>query len=61
MPLSADAGRGGAGRANELISAFTSKYGLKDRAVWHDEQVCRYLDIHDGIRRTYFHRPFALA
>jgi hypothetical protein len=53
VPLSSDPGRGGVDRASELIGSFAPKIGLRGWAVWHEEQVCRYLDIHDGIRRTY--------
>jgi hypothetical protein len=53
VTLSPDPGRGGIDRINDLIQRFQNKIGLKAWAVWHQEQICRYLDIHDGVRRTY--------
>lgn len=53
--LSPDPGRGGIDTANDLIDEINTKndLGLKGWAVWHHDQICRYLDVHDSIRRTY--------
>jgi hypothetical protein len=53
VPLSADPQRGGIDAAGALIEAFREELGLKGWAVWPHDQLCRYLDVHDGVRRTY--------
>ncbi len=53
--LSPDPGRGGIDLINDLIRRFNAnfKLGLKGWTIWHHDQICRYLDLYDGIRRTY--------
>ena len=53
VPLSADPGRGGIDSADALINSKYAELGLKGWAVWPHDQLCRYLDHHDGVRRTY--------
>ncbi|MEV4274033.1 NACHT domain-containing protein [Micromonospora aurantiaca (nom. illeg.)] len=53
VTLSPDPGRGGIDRINELIRGYQGKIGLKGWAVWHRDQICAYLAVHDGVRRTY--------
>ncbi|MFJ5989286.1 NACHT domain-containing protein [Lentzea sp. NPDC092896] len=53
--LSPDPGRGGIDKVDQLIRHYVTTKGLelKDWAVWHHDQICRFLDVHDGVRRTY--------
>ena len=46
---------GGIDRVKNFIRDQAALLGipLKGFDVWHYDEVCRYLDIHDGIRRTY--------
>ncbi|MDG4795454.1 hypothetical protein [Micromonospora sp. WMMD1082] len=53
VTLSPDPGRGGIDRIDELIRSYRGKIGLKGWAVWHRDQICTYLAVHDGVRRTY--------
>ncbi|MEV5535199.1 hypothetical protein [Streptomyces prunicolor] len=38
---------------NQFVSTYAARLELKDWAVWHYDQLCRYLDRYDSIRRTY--------
>ncbi len=53
--LSPDPGRGGIDKIEDLIRHYVTNEGLQLQgwAVWHHDQICRLLDIHDGVRRTY--------
>lgn len=53
--LSPDPGRGGIDKVDELIRYYVNQKDLqlKGWAVWHHDQICRFLDVHDGVRRTY--------
>lgn len=53
--LSSDPGRGGIDTFDELMRNVNvaNKLGLKGWAVWHQDQMCRFLDVHDSVRRTY--------
>ena len=53
VALSPDPQRGGIDRADALIKSYKKELGLQGWAVRHQDQVCRYLDHHDGVRRTY--------
>lgn len=53
VTLSPDPQRGGIDQVGKLIESFNDKLGLLGWAVWHQDQICRYLDDHDGVRRTY--------
>jgi hypothetical protein len=46
---------GGIAQIDRFISAFAERLHLKSWAVWHYDQLCRYLEQHDSIRRTYAH------
>ncbi|KOV87574.1 NACHT domain-containing NTPase [Nocardia sp. NRRL S-836] len=53
--LSPDPGRGGIDKVDELIRHYVTEKGLQLEgwAVWHHDRICRLLDVHDGVRRTY--------
>jgi hypothetical protein len=51
--LSAVPGSGGVDRAEALIASYADRLGLKGWRVWHHDQLCRLLDLHPAIRRTY--------
>jgi hypothetical protein len=51
--LSAVPGSGGVDRAEALIASYADRLGLKGWRVWHHDQLCRLLDLHPEIRRTY--------
>ena len=53
--LSAVPESGGIAQVDGLIATYADRLQLKGWAVWHYDQLCRYLDQHDGIRRTYAH------
>ncbi|MFJ9899778.1 hypothetical protein ACIQPR_41235 [Streptomyces sp. NPDC091280] len=44
---------GGIDQSNQFVSTHAARLGLKNWAVWHYDQLCRYLDRYDSIRRTY--------
>lgn len=44
---------GGIDQIKQFVSAYVARLGVKDWAVWHYDQLCRYLDRYDSIRRTY--------
>lgn len=45
---------GGIDRVDELISSYVGKgLPLRDWAVWHHDQICSFLDVHDGVRRAF--------
>lgn len=44
---------GGVDRVNALIAGRASRLGLKGWQVWHHDQLCRLLDLHPEVRRTY--------
>ncbi|MFD1044265.1 NACHT domain-containing protein [Kibdelosporangium lantanae] len=53
--LSPDPGRGGIDKVDQLINYYVTEKNLALRgwAVWHHDRICRLLDVHDGVRRTY--------
>ncbi|MFE2157036.1 NACHT domain-containing protein [Streptomyces lydicus] len=57
VPLSPVPGTGGIARVDRLISSYANnpKLDLKGWAVWHGDEICRFLDIHDGVRRAFAH------
>ncbi|MFI9604767.1 helix-turn-helix domain-containing protein [Streptomyces sp. NPDC052043] len=44
---------GGITRMDKLIRSYAQKVGLKGWAVWHHDEMCRLLDVHDSVRRSY--------
>lgn len=44
---------GGIDAADSLISEYAETLGLEGWDVWHHDKICRLLDAHDGVRRTY--------
>ncbi len=41
---------------DRLIASYRSqRWDLKGWAVWHAEEICRLLDCHDAVRRSYAH------
>lgn len=40
-------------RLQELIASYRKKLGLKDFDVWDYDKICRFLDSHEDIRRSY--------
>ncbi|MFE5159988.1 NACHT domain-containing protein [Streptomyces sp. NPDC056697] len=44
---------GGIARIDRLIASYAAQLDLRGWGVWHFDEICRYLDIHDGVRRTY--------
>nr|WP_168723203.1 AAA family ATPase [Streptomyces sp. SAT1] len=57
VPLSPVPETGGIARVNRLISTYAEnpKISLKGWAVWHGDEICRFLDIHEGVRRAFAH------
>jgi hypothetical protein len=53
VALSAVPGEGGIDRVDALIERYADRLGLKGWQVWHYEQLCRLLDQHPQVRRTY--------
>ncbi|MFE2561931.1 hypothetical protein ACFXGT_39195 [Streptomyces sp. NPDC059352] len=46
-------GSGGIAQIEQFVSMYAARLGLKGWAVWHYDQLCRYLDRYDSVRRTY--------
>jgi hypothetical protein len=46
-------GSGGFDQIKQFVSTYAARLGLKDWAIWHYDQLCRYLDRYDSVRRTY--------
>ncbi|WP_037568331.1 hypothetical protein [Phaeacidiphilus oryzae] len=46
---------GGIDRLNNAITEYADDLGLQGWAVWHRDEICRLLDIHSQVRRTYAH------
>jgi len=44
---------GGKDKVRRELRKWANKHGLKGWAVWDFDQLCTYLDVHEGIRRTY--------
>ncbi|MFE2068802.1 hypothetical protein ACFXDH_41605 [Streptomyces sp. NPDC059467] len=44
---------GGIAQIEQFLSTYAARLGLKGWAVWHYDQLCRYLDRYPSIRRTY--------
>jgi len=44
---------GGKDRVRTELEGWAKKNGLRGWSVWDFDQLCTYLDIHDGIRRTF--------
>ncbi|MFE2009443.1 NACHT domain-containing protein [Streptomyces sp. NPDC059491] len=57
VPLSPIPETGGIARVDRLISSYAQnpRVTLKGWAVWHGDEICRFLDIHDGVRRAFAH------
>ncbi|MGW6304008.1 NACHT domain-containing protein [Streptomyces niveus] len=57
VPLSPVPETGGIARVDRLISSYSenSKVTLKGWSVWHGDEICRFLDIHEGVRRAFAH------
>jgi hypothetical protein len=53
VALSAVPGEGGIDRVNALIERYADRLALKGWQVWHYDQLCRLLDQHPQVRRTY--------
>jgi hypothetical protein len=53
MILAPVPGSGGIAQIGQFVSAYAARLGLKGWAVWHHDQLCRYLDRYESIRRTY--------
>ncbi len=51
--LSAVPGSGGVDRVHALIQGYAGRVGLKEWQLWHHDTLCRLLDLHPEIRRTY--------
>ncbi|WP_261570538.1 nSTAND1 domain-containing NTPase [Frankia gtarii] len=51
--LSPAAGTGGADKVNDIVQRYAVQLGVKGWWIWHYDTLCRLLDIHDGVRRTY--------
>ncbi|TQM80000.1 hypothetical protein FHX81_2321 [Saccharothrix saharensis] len=51
--LSAVPGSGGIDKVKETLRSVASSMGLHDWALWHHDQICRFLDGHADIRRAY--------
>jgi hypothetical protein len=59
VALSGVAGTGGTDKVNELIGSYAQRLGLQDWEVWGFDKICRLLDNHEQIRRTF--RPLIVA
>ncbi|MEV7872660.1 hypothetical protein AB0P17_42655 [Streptomyces sp. NPDC088124] len=57
VPLSPVPETGGIARVDRLVSSYAnkSKVALKGWALWHGDEICRFLDIHEGVRRAFAH------
>jgi len=44
---------GGKDKVRRELGNWANKHGLKGWAVWDFDQLCTYLDVHEGIRRTF--------
>ncbi|MCX4975086.1 NACHT domain-containing NTPase [Streptomyces sp. NBC_00620] len=53
VSLSATPGTGGIDRVTKEMETQCAKLGIKGWAVWHAENICRFLEKHDGIRTSY--------
>jgi hypothetical protein len=55
VTLSPVPGSGGIDRVNREIQRYVDKKNLPLRGweVWHHDKICRLLEVHDGVRRTY--------
>ncbi|MFG2825180.1 NACHT domain-containing protein [Kitasatospora sp. NPDC048365] len=53
--LTAAPGAGGIDRMERFIAHESARLGiaLKGWAVWHRDEICRFLDMHPGVRRSY--------
>ncbi|MFJ7071258.1 NACHT domain-containing protein [Streptomyces sp. NPDC098781] len=57
VPLSPVPETGGIARVDRLITSYSEnpKVALKGWTVWHGDEICRFLDIHEGVRRAFAH------
>jgi hypothetical protein len=48
---------GGIARIDRLIASYVNKsrIPLKGWALWHGDEICRFLDIYEGVRRAFAH------
>ncbi len=53
VSLSATPGTGGIDRVTREMQQQCAKLGIRGWAVWHSENICRFLEKHDGIRTSY--------
>ncbi|MEW2320960.1 hypothetical protein AB0926_07440 [Streptomyces griseoincarnatus] len=53
VSLSAVPGTGGFDRVQEVMQEECSKLKVEDWIIWHSENLNRFLEVHDGIRRSY--------
>ncbi|TKT01605.1 NACHT domain-containing protein [Streptomyces lasalocidi] len=53
VSLSAVPGSGGFDRVHEVMQEECRRLAVEDWIVWHSENLHRFLEIHDGIRRSY--------
>ncbi|MBC3948259.1 NACHT domain-containing protein [Pseudomonas folii] len=44
---------GGKDKVNALLESYKKKIGIKDFRVWDRDQICSYLDLYEGIRKSY--------
>lgn len=53
VSLSAVPGTGGFDRVQEVMQEECSSLEVEDWLIWHSENLNRFLEVHDGIRRSY--------
>ncbi|MFD4691254.1 NACHT domain-containing protein [Streptomyces sp. NPDC058463] len=53
VSLSATPGTGGIDRVTKEMQQQCTKLGIRGWAVWHSENICRFLEKHNGIRTSY--------
>ncbi|MGW3950501.1 NACHT domain-containing protein [Streptomyces sp. NPDC004752] len=53
VSLSATPGTGGIDRVTKEMETQCARLGVKGWAVWHSENICRFLEKHTGIRTAY--------
>ncbi|MDF3143525.1 MULTISPECIES: hypothetical protein [unclassified Streptomyces] len=53
VSLSAVPGTGGFDRVQEVMQEECGRLNVEDWIIWHAENVNRFLEIHDGIRKSY--------
>ncbi|MFF5617727.1 NACHT domain-containing protein [[Kitasatospora] papulosa] len=53
VSLSATPGTGGIDRVTKEMQQQCAKLGVRGWAIWHSENICRFLEKHNGIRTSY--------